>query len=69
MTDELEQLKKQQAEIQRQIDVETAKFQDQLYELKKQQAEIKNQLVTKEAEFQSQDSSVNQTPEITASFI
>lgn len=69
MTDELEQLKKQQAELQRQIDVETAKFQDQLYELKKQQAEIKNQLVTKEAESQSQDSSANQTPEITASFI
>lgn len=71
MTDELEQLKKQQAEIQRQIDVETAKFQDQLYELKKQQAEIKNQLVTKEtgSQSQSQDSSANQTPEITTSFI
>jgi hypothetical protein len=51
--------------------VETAKFQDQLYELKKQQAEIKNQLVTKETESQSQsqDSSANQTPEITTSFI
>ena len=69
MTDELEQLKKQQAEIQRQIDVETAKFQDQLYELKKQQAEIKIQLVTKETETKSQDSTANQTPEITASFI